>query len=149
MREVRPVKRRRAAGLLSWIGCSPVPATDGNLIAIVAPGEYPQLLAEHCTRAPACRHCRAPLPHWQALIAAAGDDPAHYHAPCLDCGHTQTLAELRWHERAAFGRIGIAIFGVGEGLAVPGDELLHLLAAHTGGPWRHFYDRRYRPRSLT
>lgn len=134
--------------LLTFLGCSPVvalgePGLTGDEfchIEFTPATAQSRFIAGDNIKVPRCRHCNHRINDWTHLIEewkSKGIDDWH----CPECRHTTPLHRLKWKQCAGFGRQFIKIWGIFEGEAVPGEELMNLLRGITGGDWDEFYCR--------
>lgn len=134
--------------LLTFLGCSPVvalgePGLTGEEfchIEFTPVTEKPLFIAGDNIKVPRCRHCNQRIDDWARMIeewksTGSGD----WHCPL--CDHTTPLHRLKWKQCAGFGRQFIKVWGIFEGEAVPGEELLSALRQVGGLEWDYFYTR--------
>lgn len=135
--------------LITFLGCSPVVALgqpgptgeDFCHIALVGPGPVPRFYAGTNVKPPRCPGCGYRAEDWPAAVAAwEQDHSARWRCPV--CGREYHAPELKWRQCAGFARFFIEIYGVFEGEAVPGEELLDGLKVSTGMGWTYFYLQR-------
>lgn len=134
--------------LLTFLGCSPVvslgePGLTGEEfchIEFTAASTTPHFVAGQNVKAPRCRHCNQRIDEWAALFK---EWPHHateeWHCP--SCGKSTPLHRLKWKQCAGFACQFIKVWGIFEGEAVPGEELLNVLRQVSGGEWDYFYYR--------
>jgi len=134
--------------LLTFLGCSPVvslgePGLTGDEfchIEFTPAAEKPLFIAGDNIKVPRCRHCNHRVDDWQQLIDAwkrRGMDEWQ----CPHCGNTTPLHRLKWKQCAGFGRQFIKVWGIFEGEAVPGEELMNSLRQRSNREWDYFYCR--------
>jgi len=133
--------------LLTFLGCSPVvslgePGVTGEEfchIEFTPATAQPRFVAGDNIKVPRCRHCNQRIDGWTALIEEWNNGVSDW--GCPQCGHTTPLPRLKWKQCAGFGRQFIKVWGIFEGEAVPGEELLNLLRTTTHNEWDYFYIR--------
>ena len=128
---------------ISFIGCSPTLYTKPEEqdkpgfchieISDISP-EISFLGGDNANRfwCPHCQHKHADT----AIIARI--NPATVWR-CPECGDSTPAIKLNFREQGGFGRFYIGIWGIGEGLALPSDQLMNQLTSFTGENWRYFY----------
>jgi len=130
--------------LLTFLGCSPTVSTaddldhndNSNHYYIELPAESTEITVVQNSRkvSPRCPQCGKINSSWHTPLASAVE--VH---ECDKCGLQAKAHEWNWRHRLAFGRIWINIWGVHEGEAVPGEELLETLEKLTGLVWNYAY----------
>ena len=133
---------------ISFIGCSPTIYTTLNEagrpgfchMEISTVSQQTRFLGANNIRYFYCPHCRhkAKEPTFRHMQDLDGPDNLW---KCPDCGNDIPVYELDLREQGGFGRFYIAIWGIGEGLAIPSDKLLAELERITEKSWRFFYCR--------
>lgn len=134
--------------LLTFLGCSPVvalgePGLTGEEfchIEFTRVTEQPRFVAGENIKVPRCRHCNQRIDNWNAVIEtwrSQGVEQWH----CPSCGKDTPLHRLKWKQCAGFGRQFIKVWGIFEGEAVPGEELMNALRKITNSEWDYFYCR--------
>lgn len=145
--EVHYYAGERFMGLISFLGCSPTLAiqpedehsgTDLCHIALSDNFSDTRFLGCDNTKIPRCPHCRTRIDDWRNLLKQWHDSAVAVWR-CPNCTQTGDISGLDWREYAGVGRFYLEIWGIGEGLAVPSDELLSCLHQLHGKPWRYFY----------
>ncbi len=134
--------------LLTFLGCSPVvalgePGLTGEEfchIEFTGVSEAPLFAAGDNVKVPRCRHCNQRIDDWQAMVESWRSQGIGQWS-CPNCGQNTPLHRLKWKQCAGFGRQFIKVWGIFEGEAVPGEELLNTLRAITHNEWDYFYLR--------
>jgi hypothetical protein len=143
--------------LITFLGCSPYVLVDvprkltrdelrqtPEFCHVEIGDVTPQIafLGGSNVRTPRCPHCRYQEEAWPELLKRwhTGRDPVTWRCP--DCQADLRVYELNWRQQAGFARFWLAIWGVYESEAVPGEQLLNLLEIQTGSPWTYFYYRK-------
>lgn len=135
--------------LLTFLGCSPVvslgePGLTGEEfchIEFTPVSEQPRFVAGDNLKVPRCRHCNQRIDDWQNMLEAWRSQGSEQWS-CPHCGKSTPLHRLKWKQCAGFGRQFIKVWGIFEGEAVPGEELLNALRQSTHSEWDYFYCRR-------
>lgn len=134
--------------LVTFLGCSPVVATDGPgangeycHVGLNGPHEEAIFLAGANVKPPRCPGCNYRIEGWEAVVDAWRANPTENLWRCPLCGREYRVPDLRWRRSAGFGRLFIEVWGVFESEAVPAERLLSTLAEVTGTAWDYFYLR--------
>lgn len=134
--------------LLTFLGCSPVvslgePGLTGEEfchIEFTPPTAQPAFTAGDNVKVPRCRHCNQRIEEWREAIEAWHTGGSEQWS-CPHCGKSTPLHRLKWKQCAGFGRQFIKVWGIFEGEALPGEELLNALRQGTSFEWEYFYCR--------
>ena len=134
--------------LLTFLGCSPVvslgePGLTGDEfchIEFTSPAEQPVFVAGDNIKVPRCRHCNQRIDDWRGMVEAW----KHQGKGEWQCPHCYTITplhRLKWKQCAGFGRQFIKVWGIFEGEALPGEELINTLFRVYKFEWDYFYVR--------
>ena len=132
----------RFMSLITFLGCSPSvameddTADDSNRYTVEMPAATDDISVIRDDRevvAP-CPGCGST----QSLPLSLAPDAAMV---CSHCGFGAPAYEWNWRHRVGFGRVWINVWGVHEGEAVPGEELLQSLERLTGYAWNYAWCR--------
>jgi len=134
--------------LLTFLGCSPVvslgePGATGDEfchIEFTEPADEVHFIAGDNIKVPRCRHCNQRIDEWKAMMEMwQREGVAEWQCP--HCGHSTPLHRLKWKQCAGFGRQFLKVWGIFEGEAVPGEELMSALRHASQLEWDYFYCR--------
>lgn len=134
--------------LLTFLGCSPVvslgePGLTGDEfchIEFTTVTAEPRFISGDNIKVPRCRHCNHRIDDWTTLLDTWRSDGTDQWY-CPSCGKVTPLHRLKWKQCAGFGRQFIKVWGIFEGEAVPGEELMNALRTATHQEWDYFYVR--------
>ncbi|HEY0635456.1 MAG TPA: hypothetical protein VGE00_08740 [Gammaproteobacteria bacterium] len=134
--------------LLTFLGCSPVvalgePGLTGEEfchIEFTGTSDKPLFIAGDNVKVPRCRHCNQRIDDWHTVVEMWRSRGIEQWS-CPNCGKNTPLHRLKWKQCAGFGRQFLKVWGIFEGEAVPGEELLNALRQATGSEWDYFYCR--------
>lgn len=132
--------------LLTFLGCSPVVSlgepgkTGDEFVHICLDGPYvePRFLTADNVKVPHCS-CGYRIEEWQEIITSWVNDIEQFRWSCPACERSFRPDQLKWKQCAAFGRFFIKVWGVFEGEAIPGEELIRTLENATGLQWQYSY----------
>lgn len=138
---------------IMFLGCSPQiqtrPAPDEPLRRApnfyyleLPPGfDRPRFLGGEFSRPPRCLQCKGVDKDWPTHLARwqHSGQAADFAWFCPHCGAISPFCELDWRQTAGFAQAALHVWGVFEGEAVPGENLLNLLAHTTGAAWSYCY----------
>jgi len=140
---------------ITFLGCSPVIALDppreavsGGLKALAEsfchiglriPTAEPVFMTGRNTVAPRCPRCGHRAGDWRPMVAAWRAHPTGCRWQCPACGHEAPPPALGWRQSAGWFRFAIEVWGIHPAEAVPGEQLMDILARYTRGGWRFFY----------
>jgi hypothetical protein len=140
--------------LVTFLGCSPAieldPPDDPDLLETAsASGKFchvflsqtsqPWFRCDDNTPAPACPHCREPLPDWPVQRSAWRGNPVQARWTCPRCGQSGDPAALSFRKTAGVARSWVEIRGIYPSEAVPGAALLDCLRELAGCDWKTIY----------
>jgi predicted RNA-binding Zn-ribbon protein involved in translation (DUF1610 family) len=132
----------RFMALLTFLGCSPTVAPGDD--AMEDPNQYFVELPPPTPDISLIRDDRAPpgkCPACGNAVSLPETISAETNMVCDHCGFAAPPYAWHWHHRVGFGRVWINVWGVHEGEAVPGEELLQRLEKLTGFVWNYAYCR--------
>jgi hypothetical protein len=124
---------------VSFLGCSPrielEPTADGKSfchIRLAVHRDGPRLIRGATRRPPRCPHCGSSQNEWSV-------DGQRAPWRCASCSSELTAETLDWGRAGGAARCFVIVGNVFPSEAVPGSELLSILAAATGVRWDYFY----------
>ena len=108
-------------------------------IEIDGPTEEIRFLGAASIEDPYCKHCQSLIGSWYDVVSVWFEDPESFSFSCGKCGESAMPWGLDWKHTNGFGRLGIDIWHVHRGEAIPSPELMEFLAQETGVVWDYFY----------
>lgn len=128
----------RFMSLITFLGCSPK-VSMGDDIANESNRYYIEVPAptEAITVIRDAREISARCPGCGSRQSLSGSVSVEVAMVCSQCGFSAPPYEWNWRHRVGFGRVWINVWGVHEGEAVPGEELLQRLEKLTGFAWNY------------
>lgn len=132
---------------ISFIGCSPTLYTNiddrnkaGFCYIEVSPiSNTIQLIGGNNIRTFLCPKCSYRQKNAADIIPGLTTTGSSDIWSCSNCAKQIATHDLDLQQQGGFGRFYIAIHGIGEGLALPADQLMQKLVQITGETWRFFY----------